>query len=212
MFIPPTENEIRACVKNYDDDIDSIVIQKNDSYDDSNLKYSNVINSENAKFQKNKNDTKPFNHYKHESGTATDKMAISGCKKNENQTLFGNSIENGEIKVSIEENGNSSKFKFWNFRSIFQTKKVSFPIQKDKSQSIESKILHQLCQYGFILCFLNFLEYHFTLFFVLLIFYFLSLYAFIDTQVYDYSYIYLLFAMILIHYLTCFLSSLLYFV
>lgn len=140
MFIPPTENEIKACLKNHDDDIDSIVIQENNYYDDSSIKYSNVMNGQNAKFQRNKNDPKSFNHYNHESNTTKDKTSIFECKKNEYQTSFCNNIEIGGTKVSVEENGNNTKFDFWNFRSIFETKKVSFPVQKDTRKRMEGKI------------------------------------------------------------------------
>jgi hypothetical protein len=193
MFIPPTENEIKACLKNHDDDNDSIVIHKNNYNDDSSIKYSNVINGENAKFQENKTGSNSFIHYKHESNTTKDKTSPFECKKNENQSSFCNNIENGETKVSVQENGIITKLNFWNFRSIFQTKKVSFPVQRGTRESIESKIMHLFCHYDFILYFMNFLDYHFTLHFVSSNFDFLSFYIFIDTQVDDYSYIYMLF-------------------
>jgi hypothetical protein len=171
MFIPPTENEMKACLKNCDDDTDNI--EKNNSYDDTNLKYSNVISSENAKFQKSNNESKHFNHYRHEINTKKVEMSIFKCKKKENQTSFCNNIENGETKVSVEENGNITKFYFWNFRPIFHSERFSFPVQNETKESFGSKILHLLCQYNFILYFVNFLDYRVLLHFVLLIFYFL---------------------------------------
>ena len=140
MFIPPTDSEMAACLKRYNDDIDGIVIQNSNYQNDSNTKYSNVINGENANFQKNKNVSKSYNHYKHESNVKNDQKSIFECKNKENQTSCCNYLENSGTKVSIEENESISKFNFWNFRSIFQTKKVSFPLQKGTREIMESKI------------------------------------------------------------------------
>lgn len=124
MFTPPTEREIKSFSQDstYDDNI-----QLNNN-NDSSIKLSNVASS---KYLNNQNENNFSNHH-HKNENFKNGNFFSDSKKEENQSSSFVNIENGKTNPTEENDSNNTKSNFLNFRSIFQTKKVSFPLQKEK--------------------------------------------------------------------------------
>ena len=177
MFTPPTEREIRSFSQDSNNDNN---IQLNENGDDSSIKFSNVVQSKYLNFQKNPSKNEDESKDKNKDGNDFCKHHKNGIIKNENK-FFSDSrreknrslslvnIENGKLSSREVINSNDdNKLNFWNFQSIFQTKKVSFPLQKEKEKEEESKILIiNLTTLNFLKIFYNF----FHLLIVLFIFY-----------------------------------------
>lgn len=124
MFTPPTEREIKSFSQDstYDDNI-----QLNNN-NDSSIKLSNVASS---KYLNNQNENNFSNHH-HKNEIFKNGNFFSDSKKEENRSSSFVNIENGKTNPTEENDSNNTKSNFLNFRSIFQTKKVSFPLQKEK--------------------------------------------------------------------------------
>ena len=147
MFTPPTERELKSFSQDSDDNNNNNNDNNDNNNDDSSIKLSNVVNSKYLIFQENKNKNEDenkdknkngfifFNHHKNDI-IKNDNKFFSVFKKEENRSSSFVNIENDKTNSRDENDDNESntELNFWNFRSIFQTKKVSFPLQKEKKK------------------------------------------------------------------------------
>lgn len=128
MFTPPTEGELKTFSQDYYDND----IQLNNNNNGSSIELSNVVNSKYFNFQINQNENNLSNHYCKNEIIKNDNKFFSDSKKEANRSSSFVNIETGRMVPTEENIDNNTELNFWNFRSLFQTKKVSFPLQKGK--------------------------------------------------------------------------------